>query len=147
MTVIADFVDLAAGYRRMASGFQKAQDGALKEAALIVEASVAAASGPYRGKKIVATRSTVSGDTAVVRMTSRKAHLLDHDTKAHGEAPRRRSVLGGPRLSHPISGAISHPGTKGKHMWEEGVAAAEPLIGKALQDEVTGVYLGAFGLL
>jgi hypothetical protein len=108
----------------------------LVKAALTVQAAVATASGRYRGHAIVDTSQTVTGSVALVRMTSRKAHLLDHDT----HFPQASRALGVSSEFVPRTGVR----TQGKFMWERGVAAARPgvvvAMGRAVGDAMTKVF-------
>lgn len=94
----------------------------LLKAAKVVEASVGVASGKYRGHAITEVKSTVrstgSESVALVRMTSRKAHLLDHDT----HFPHESRSLDSSTPFVPRQGVR----TQGKFMWERGVTAARP---------------------
>lgn len=92
----------------------------LLKAAKLVEASVGVASGKYRGHAITEVNSSVGGrgeeSVAFVRMTSRKAHLLDHDT----HFPHTSRSLTSSTAFAPRDGVRTH----GKFMWERGVAAS-----------------------
>lgn len=74
-----------------------------------------------RGARI-GVRSAVKGTYGAVWATG-PAHLLDHPTKAHSIAPRRKRALNtpsGPRAS------VQHPGTRGTFYFEQAVAEFEP---------------------
>lgn len=92
----------------------------LLKAAKLVEASVGVASGRYRGHAITEVKSTVTGNgpesVALVRMTNRKAHLLDHDT----HFPHQSHSLTSSTPLVPREGVRTH----GKFMWEKGVTAS-----------------------
>lgn len=100
----------------------------LVKAAAVVEASVGIASGRYRGHKITEVRTFMTGEKAVVKMTSRKAHLLDHDT----HYPQKSRSLTASSTFVPREGVR----TQGKFMWEKGVTAARPGVVKAMGDAV-----------
>ncbi len=125
----------------------------------IMQAAVASASGKYARSALTRTRAsnypngigTFKGPAVQVKMTSRKAHLLDHDNKPHEIQPgaltgrRKRS----PVLSNQVTGFFSatpvqHPGTKGKLMWEKGLAVARPLIADAMSQAVGDQFLKVF---
>lgn len=93
----------------------------LLKAAKLVEGAVGQASGRYRGHAITETKSSVAGtggdSVALVRMTSRKAHLLDHDT--HFPQTSKSLTVSTPARAGEVR-------THGKFMWERGVAAARP---------------------
>lgn len=65
------------------------------------------------------------------------AHLIESDTRAHEERPRRREAL---RTPYGPRAVIKHPGTKGKHPFAKGVAAglaeAKAVFPKALRESM-----------
>jgi hypothetical protein len=140
-----NFVEFAVKLRETQSEIGKFGLANVEEAAKLVEGSVALASGRYRGRPIVATRSNlIPGATprALVKMTSRKAHLLDRDTRPHGISPRKAAVLSignGEFAAH-----VNHPGTTGKRMWEKGVILAFPKIHHLVTDRFTGAIAKVF---
>lgn len=86
-----------------------------------------------RGAKIGARYDFVGPNTAIVRATG-PFHLLERDTKAHripkvrGTRARKRVVVI-PGVG--VRAWANHPGSKGKHPWAKGVAAAIPIQEKA----------------
>lgn len=116
------------------------------KAAKTLQVSVAAASGGYAASPLARTRAYVRPASALVAMTSRKAHLLDRDTRPHPESPRARSGRRALARSGfgPVA-AVNHPGTKGKHMWERGLAAARPAIDRDVADGAMRALQQVFG--
>lgn len=100
----------------------------LAAAATAVEDAVLVASGRYAGSSLVHMSIRTTDIEAIIRMVSRKAHLLDRDTKAVDPVlPRKKAAIFIPGSAHPI--ARGRKGTtKGKQMWERGVAVAAPKI-------------------
>lgn len=159
MAALTSAADLLKRFNTLSVGMAPATLVAATAAGDIIRASVAAASGKYAGRPIVRTAATrypngigtFKGPAVQVKMTNRRAHLLDHDTKPHTISP---GALTGKRsqstvLSNPVTGFFSatpvkHPGTKGKFMWEKGLVAAEPLIvdtmNKAIGDQILKVF-------
>jgi hypothetical protein len=88
----------------------------------------------------VATRSQlIPGGTprAEVKMTSRKAHLLDHNTRPHRISPRRASAL---MISQgQFASTVNHPGTTGKRMWERGLDLASLEIHRRVTTGLAGI--------
>lgn len=125
----SSFLDVAAKFRAVGSEVNHMGVTNVLEGAKLVEGAVALASGKYRGKRIVRTQTKlIPGKTprAEVKMPSRLAHLLDHDTRPHEINPKVKTFLAiGPTT---FVAAVSHPGTKGKLMWEHGVDLALPKI-------------------
>lgn len=137
MGALRDGHDLARRVQAAAQGVPKAAAAGVAKAAALMEASVVIAAGPYAGSPLVRTKTTftpVPDPTALVRMVSRKAHLLDHDTRPHDIGPRTAQVLviGG----QPVAGVVHHPGTKGKLIWEKAVVAARVKMAAAVADQV-----------
>ncbi len=130
---------------------------ALKLSAEEITKAVTLASGKYATRPITRVKSTVgtiAGDPVVlVRMSSPKAHLLDHDTKAHEISPgaltqrRTRSpvLFNAAKGFGPVGGTVKHPGTSGKQMWEKGLAAALPLVESTMNGALGAAILKAFG--
>lgn len=103
----------------------------LAGASLAVKRAVAAVAGKDATSKLTRVNyQVVAGQTprSIIRMTNRKAHLLERDTRPHIESARRRQALNIPSVGPRAS--AHHPGTKGKHYFEKGVAAALPIVGK-----------------
>lgn len=124
---------LAAKIHSLAVALPAAGTAGLVKAAKVVEASVGVASGRYRGHAITEVKTTVAPapvSTALVRMTSRKAHLLDHDTH-FPQAARSRDITSSSEFV-PRSGVR----TQGKYMWERGVIAARPGIVAAMGNAI-----------
>lgn len=98
-----------------------------------------------RGAK-VGVRYDVLGDKALVRATG-PFHLLERDTKAH-QIPKVRGARARKRVvvipGVGVRAWANHPGTKGKHPWAKGVAAAIPVQhkaqGLALRQSVVRAY-------
>lgn len=119
-----------------------ARDGVFK-AALLVKTSVVAQIGTTRLRGVgrkgakVGVRFDVKGQqnpTALVRATG-PLHLLERSTRPHEIRPKRR---GGKAVV--ISGVgprayAHHPGTKGKHPWERGLARALPQVPEVMMRE------------
>lgn len=106
-----------------------------------------------RGARIGARYDVFStGDEvfALVKATG-PAHIVERDTKPHSLAPRqKRRKPGRKRRVLVIPGVgvrayAKHPGTKGKHPWEKGVAVASRQVGKAAQREVHELLVKVFG--
>jgi hypothetical protein len=159
MGTIATPADLLKRFQTVATGVPAASLVGAVAAGDIVRAAVALSSGKYVGRPIVATAvarypngiGTFKGPAVQVKMTNRRAHLLDHDNKLHGISPGaltgRRTQS--PVLSNQVTGFFSavpvkHPGTKGKFMWEKGLVVAEPkvvdLMNKAIGDQLLKVF-------
>ncbi|GAC1373712.1 MAG: hypothetical protein NVSMB4_00560 [Acidimicrobiales bacterium] len=112
-----------------------------------IEVAVVAASGKYARSELTRTKATVrrgENPFVIVAMTSPKAHLLDHDNKRHPIAPKRKKALAGPNFGP--RGAVNHPGTTGKLMWERGVEVGTPVAVAAVNDAIGGALLKGFGL-
>jgi hypothetical protein len=134
-----DAHDLARRLQTAAADLPKAAGVGVVKAAAIMEGAVVAASGRYAGHRILRTKTTlVPPFGAEVKMASPKAHLLDHDTKAHDIGPRRASVLviGGSPSGQPVAGIVRHPATKGKLIWEKALVAARPKMAEAVSETV-----------
>ncbi len=125
----------------------------------IMQAAVASASGKYARSALTRTRAsnypngigTFKGPAVQVKMTNRRAHLLDHDTKPHiiepGALTGRRTQS--PVLANKVTGfystiPVNHPKTSGKFMWEKGLAVARPLIADAMANAVGDQMLKVF---
>lgn len=141
--------ELAGKLFRLSRSIERASAVGVTRAALHVKVSVGLASGPYNSSRLTNVSFVVTpgaNPSALVKMTNRKAHLLDHDTKSHSIQPKARrgrqalNIPGvGPRAS------AKHPGTKGKFMWEKGVAAAEVETMAKFGSGITDAMLGIFG--
>lgn len=90
----------------------------------------------------------VQNPTAIVQARG-PLHLIERDTKAHPIAPRRRRgkrALGNEGRGFGPVASAQHPGTKGKHPFEEGVnagiapamRAADAVLGKTMFKVVRG---------
>lgn len=155
--------DTLAGFvaktERMVGELGKLEAATVTVAALAVKTSVLAQlqaagvdNGRLRGvgKKgaPVGVSVAVTGHTAIVAATGKAFVLIESDTKAH-RIPRER----GPRARRRyavipgvgVRAFANHPGTKGKHPWEKGVAAAIPLAAKAQQVALTQALEKAYG--
>lgn len=82
-----------------------------------------------RGAK-VGVRYDLKANSAYVRATG-PLHLLERNTKAH-RIPRQRKTTRAKKRLLVIPGVgvrafADHPGTRGKHPWAKGVAAARPV--------------------
>lgn len=117
----------------------------LKQSALLSVRAVAPSgrlSGVGKRGAAVGVRYTLHPETKTARVfMTGPAHLIERDTKAHRipRENRRRNknrpivIPGvGPRRS------ADHPGTKGQHPWEKGVAAGL----KRTDDVAATVYFG-----
>jgi hypothetical protein len=98
-----------------------------------------------RGAK-VGVSFTVTGHTAIVKATG-PFPLIESDTKAH-RIPRERGARGRRRYAVipgvGVRAFANHPGTKGKHPWAKGVAAAQPAAAKANQIALTQAMTKAY---
>ncbi len=122
-----------------------------------IKKAVTLASGKYATRPITKVTSTIGslgGDpVALVRMSSPKAHLLDHDTKAHDISPgaltqrRTRSpvLFNAAKGFGPVGGTVHHPGTSGKQMWEKGLLVALPIVQETMNGALGAAILKAFG--
>lgn len=81
----------------------------------------------------VGVRYDILGDKALVRATG-PFQLIERDTKAH-RIPKVRGARARKRIvvipGVGVRAWANHPGTKGKHPWAKGVAAAIPIQRKA----------------
>lgn len=155
---------------KMAAELAKLQTTTVTVAALAVKTSVLAQlqaagvnSGRLRGvgKKggPVGVSVAVTGHSAIVAATGNAFVLIESDTKAHrigqpvsqfglpfvdasGQDIRRRYVVI-PGVG--VRAYANHPGTKGKHPWAKGVAAAIPLAEKAQQVALTEALAKVYG--
>lgn len=111
----------------------------LGSAVTVSQARAGAGSGRLRGVgpsgAAIGVRATVRGGTGLVRAIG-PAHLLDHPTRAHVVAPRRKAAMVIPGLDHPVSGPIVRPATKGKPYFEEAVEAAGPRVVALIEQRV-----------
>jgi hypothetical protein len=152
---------LAAKLNALADAVPAAGMEGVVKAAKIMEAAVAATSGRYAGRPITRVRTTVTPvpvPSALVRMTSRKAHLLDHDTRAISRSGAdtilpgavtgvrgRKQALYIAGSDHPV--ASSRKGaTRGQFMWERARDAALPLMAEAGGEALAGTMRKVFGL-
>jgi hypothetical protein len=149
VSVAVSGYDIAKKLRAIADGMPKAAQQGVVKAAAIMESSVTVASGKYARSKLVRTRTTFLPPVgAQVRMVSPKAHLLDHDTKAHGIKPRRAAFMvftdtAGTGLTHRrgpggvvFATSVKHPGTTGKLMWEKALVIATPKMEEAMSSAI-----------
>lgn len=141
MGTSSSWAELDAKLARLARDVSDLPKTQTREATLIVERSVSALM-PSRlrgvGKRGAAinVKSIVEGggDSAAGRVwVTGPAQLIENDTKAH-MIPRqrnrgRRRVVVIPGVG--VRASAHHPGTKGKHPWLKGVAAAIPLVERA----------------
>lgn len=132
--------------RSYGTAWQRANLVAVQKAALATKVSIlgqtkAPSGGDLRlsgvGKKggpigVTYKAGVFSGDpTALVKATG-PFHLLERDTKAGVRARKRRRGRGKSRFIGPIAGYY-HPGTTGKHPFEKGVRAVEPVVAGILR--------------
>lgn len=144
---VTSAAEVAARMNKCATALQRAQRGAVRSAALVVQASVAATS-PARlrnvGKKGGALRTAVRmrGSDAAPSATVKAVGpwpIIEYDTPGHligaGRTKRSRAqlvksghgtVLKAGGYEHPVLGPIGHPGTKGKLVFHKGVALGTP---------------------
>ncbi len=135
---------------RFGESVEKSQRAGVMKAALLVKDEVRKASGKYAQSKLTKVGFTIVGTSnpsAIVKMSSRKAHLLDHDT----HYPRKRRVsrrspgaTGRKSKSEPIS-QRSGVRTQGKFMWEKGITVAIPATSIVFGATVTDSMLKIFG--
>jgi hypothetical protein len=156
-TVNSSSRTLAGKFLRLADAVPAQTLLALKASALEISKAVALASGKYATRpitKVTSTFGTLAGDpVALVRMSSPKAHLLDHDTKAHeiqpGAVTQRRTrspvLFNAAKGFGPVSGSVPHTGTKGKQMWEKGLIAALPVVQETMNGALGNALIQAFG--
>lgn len=138
---IATFVHKTA---RMGDGLRRLEHQTVLIAAVSLKKSVEAQlliagvdNGKLRGvgKKgaKVGVRYDLAGKTALVRATG-PFQLIENATKAH-RIPRTRGTRARKRYvvipGVGVRAWANHPGTKGKHPWAKGVAAAIPIAEKA----------------
>lgn len=146
--------DTVAGFvaktNKMVGELGRLETNTVKIAALVVKTSVLGQlqvagvkdgrlRGVGRNGAKVGVSYTVTGTTARVRATG-PFPLIESDTKAH-RIPRERGKRARKRYAVipgvGVRAFADHPGTKGKHPWKKGVAAAQPAAEKA-----NGVALG-----
>jgi len=135
---------------KMEGELRNLERNTVKVAALAVKTSVTAqmaAAGVKDGKlrgigkkgARVGVRYDITGKTALVRATG-PFHLIERDTRAH-RIPKQRGARARKRVvvipGVGVRAYADHPGTKGKHPWAKGVAAAIPV-----QEKAQGVALG-----
>lgn len=95
----------------------------------------------------IGVRYDIANNKALVRATG-PFHLLERDTKAHripkvrGSRARKRVVVI-PGVG--VRAFANVKGTKGKHPWEKGVAAAIPIQEKAQGIALLGALKKAYG--
>jgi len=143
MGALASPADMVKRFQSASAGAPAALASGVKAAAAIMQGSVLLASGRYAGHKITRTRVTLipgSEPRALVKMSSRKAHLLDHPTKPHDIGAGRVLAFGG----NVVTGPVHHPGTRGKFMWERGLEVARPRMVAAVNDAVMAPVVKAF---
>ena len=118
----------------------------VKEGSLIVKTSVlahmtVASGGDLKlsgvGKKgaRIGARYNVGGageDAKSLVYATGPVQLIENDTKAGPRPHKRRRGRGRKRFIGPIQSGY-HPGTKGKHPWAKGVAAAVPGVKRLLE--------------
>lgn len=94
--------------------------------------------GVGRGGAAVGVRyriSTTSGAPSSLVTATGPVHLLERDTAPHDIEPkprRRRSGRTGIATAYGVFARVRHPGTRGKHPFENGVRAAVPEAHRAL---------------
>jgi hypothetical protein len=144
--------EIAGRFQAASASIPAASAAAVRDAAITVQAAVAAASGAHASSPLTRTRVTmITSPTvgALVRMTSKKAHLLDHDTKAHdivnGAATGRRTQAAALATPYGPKASVHSPGTHGQFMWERGVAAAIPAVAAIFDARVGTAIAKAFG--
>lgn len=149
-----DAAKFAAKTRKYGTAWQRANVDAVNKSALATKTTIlsflrAATGGDNvlsgvgkKGAKLGVsynTRGFYGNPTALVRATG-PFHLAERDTKA-GVRARRRSRRTG---IGPIQGYY-HPGTKGRHPFEHGVAASEPVVQAIFRRAHTASLLKTFG--
>jgi len=90
-----------------------------------------------RGARVGA-RYSVKGTqnpTALIRATG-PIQLIERDTQPHGIRPRRRRVKALKFADGGFYAHSWHPGTRGKHPFQKGVAKAAPDTGRIFQTEI-----------
>lgn len=148
-----DLHDLARMMRDLPDELQKAQRRGVQKVALAVTTEIRGSirtatggdmrlSGSKRGARVGA-RFDVRGQenpTAVVRATG-PLHLLEHDTKPHDIAPKKRRRDGKKvralRLADgSFRAVVHHPGTRAKKPFEKGYKKAQPHTGLIFDREM-----------
>jgi hypothetical protein len=154
--LLGDVAKFGQQLQRVGPEMERQQLIALRTAVKVLQDAVFLASGKYAGKRITATNAQylLTGDnpSALVGMKSRAAHLLNDDTKSHEISPGaltgRRSKS--PVLANiakgfgPVSVPVTHPGTKGKGMWEKALAASEVAVFSGFDDAINNALLKLF---
>jgi hypothetical protein len=153
----AGFGELSTRLADLAVELPKSSAVGVTKATVLLVGAVTAAAGRYAGRPIarVRARQTPGIPIATVFMSSRKAHLLDHDTAAVSRSggatilPGAVTGVRGQKLA--LAGASFGPVassrkgvTHGDFMWERGVATALPLMTGAVAESTTAALLKAF---
>lgn len=91
----------------------------------------------------VGVRYDLKGDgRAEVKATGKGFQLIERDTKAHPIGPKKARARkqtgrgGGVKLPDgSVRRTVKHPGTKGKHPFEKGIADGTPAAVRAMRDQ------------
>lgn len=142
-------LELASKMYRFGESVENAQRAGVMKASLAVKEAVRVASGPYADSKLTKVGFNIVGTvnpSAIVRMTSRKAHLLDHDTHFPKQRRPTRRAAGSKARRSKLEPIAQRAGvrTHGKFMWEKGITAAIPASSAAFGIAVTDSMLRIF---
>jgi hypothetical protein len=164
-----DLGDLAASAARTADALQGAQAQGVRRAAVyattMIRNEIRSATGDMRlsgvGRKgaRVGARFDVKGTrnpTALIRATG-PLHLIERDTGPHSIYPkgqtfattrkgnvRRRGTSRALKIGEGYAAYAEHPGTRGKHPFQKGVAKAAPETPRIFQREVRAAIAKAW---
>lgn len=141
--------ELAAKFRAAGTAIEEASKEGVRAAALEVTQSVrrtvAAASGGdsrlsgvgKRGAKVGAGFDVkgTRNPTAVVQARG-PLHLIERSTKPHAITPKKRNKTRAIQTPEGPRASAQHPGTRGKHPFERGVALASPRVPRVFQAAV-----------
>jgi hypothetical protein len=157
MSLAVTGYDVARKLKAAADGLPKAAQQGVVKAAALMEVAVSVSSGKYAGKRIVKTKTLLLLPIgAEVKMVSRKAHLLDHDTKGHEIVPKNAAFLVFPDTANTsathrrsssglaFAEAVKHPGTTGKFMWEKALLAATPKMEAIMNESIGNQFVKQF---
>lgn len=100
----------------------------MQRSVLIVEREVKHRT-PVRTRRLFSawTPEVISLSSGRVFNTVKYGPYVEHGTGPHLIRPVNAQALSWPGAQHPVR-VVHHPGTRGRHMAEEGARAAEPLV-------------------
>lgn len=146
--------EFARKIHELAAATEKSQRAAVTAGAQATKAimlGAASARGMTPGSKIAGKRWTVRYDlapglnSALVRFTG-PFHLVERSTKAHEIVPRKGSKRrrGGQgkalRIGDQFRSSVSHPGTRGKHIFAAGRSLAGERIPRLMATHIGGAW-------